>query len=241
MLYHDYNGVCMKKNAFTLAEVLITLGIIGVVAALTIPTLIANHNKSVVEQKMKKFYSMINQALILAEEQHGDKKFWYQDINSVETDDEGNVVPGSSVVMKWWNKYMAPNVKTIEIKEDAGGLPTFYFEDGTALKAVQASYMRDWVFYTMNPSKCEKFPSSGNGVCRFYFIYMPGGPNVPPAYETTPDWQYHVNKGFEPYKYNSDGTREGMLNNCKSGGVYCAALIQYDGWKVSDDYPLKVK
>ena len=32
------------KKAFTLAEVLITLGIIGVVAAMTIPNLIANVN-----------------------------------------------------------------------------------------------------------------------------------------------------------------------------------------------------
>ena len=32
----------IKKNAFTLAEVLITLGIIGIVAAITIPTLINN-------------------------------------------------------------------------------------------------------------------------------------------------------------------------------------------------------
>lgn len=33
------------KFGFTLAEVLITLGIIGVVAAITIPNLIANHQK----------------------------------------------------------------------------------------------------------------------------------------------------------------------------------------------------
>ena len=31
------------KKAFTLAEILITLGIIGVVAAMTIPTLVANY------------------------------------------------------------------------------------------------------------------------------------------------------------------------------------------------------
>lgn len=38
-------GTCdkLRKSAFTLAEVLITLGIIGVVAALTIPTLVANY------------------------------------------------------------------------------------------------------------------------------------------------------------------------------------------------------
>lgn len=37
----------MKLNSFTLAEVLVTLGIIGVVAALTMPTLIANYRKQV--------------------------------------------------------------------------------------------------------------------------------------------------------------------------------------------------
>lgn len=45
------------KRAFTLAEVLITLGIIGVVAALTIPTLMSNHRANVTMQKLKKFYS----------------------------------------------------------------------------------------------------------------------------------------------------------------------------------------
>ena len=35
-----------KKHAFTLAEVLITLGIIGIVAALTIPNLMTNTKKS---------------------------------------------------------------------------------------------------------------------------------------------------------------------------------------------------
>lgn len=35
------------NNGFTLAEVLVTLGIIGVVAALTMPTLIDNHRKAV--------------------------------------------------------------------------------------------------------------------------------------------------------------------------------------------------
>lgn len=42
------------KNAFTLAEVLITLGIIGVVAAMTLPTLIANYQKQVYANGLKK-------------------------------------------------------------------------------------------------------------------------------------------------------------------------------------------
>ena len=43
-----------KRIAFTLAEVLITLGIIGVVAALTIPTLIQKYEKQVYITQLKK-------------------------------------------------------------------------------------------------------------------------------------------------------------------------------------------
>ena len=51
------------KKAFTLAEVLITLGIIGVVASLTIPTLVNNYRKKQFETGLKKEYSVLLQAL----------------------------------------------------------------------------------------------------------------------------------------------------------------------------------
>lgn len=51
------------KKAFTLAEVLITLGIIGVVAALTLPAVIQNYQKRSLEVATKKFYSVITQAV----------------------------------------------------------------------------------------------------------------------------------------------------------------------------------
>lgn len=52
-----------ERQAFTLAEVLITLGIIGVVAALTIPTLVNNYRKKQFETGLKKEYSVLLQAL----------------------------------------------------------------------------------------------------------------------------------------------------------------------------------
>ncbi len=60
------NLVSSKKAAFTLAEVLITLGIIGVVAAMTIPTLISNYNEKQTVTKLKKVYSTLNQAYTMA-------------------------------------------------------------------------------------------------------------------------------------------------------------------------------
>ena len=50
-----------KKSAFTLAEVLITLGIIGVVAAVTLPTLVANYQKTVWVNQLKKTYTTLNE------------------------------------------------------------------------------------------------------------------------------------------------------------------------------------
>lgn len=52
-------------DGFTLAEVLITIGIIGVVAALTLPTLINNHKRKVLESKFKKGYSTLQNAYLV--------------------------------------------------------------------------------------------------------------------------------------------------------------------------------
>ena len=52
----------MNKRAFTLAEVLITLGIIGVVAAMTLPSLIKQTQGKELEAQLKKAYSVIQTA-----------------------------------------------------------------------------------------------------------------------------------------------------------------------------------
>ena len=52
-----------KTRGFTLAEVLITLGVIGIVAAMTIPTLINNYQKKQYATQMEKAYSIASQAL----------------------------------------------------------------------------------------------------------------------------------------------------------------------------------
>lgn len=59
-----------KRFGFTLAEVLITLGIIGVVAAMTIPTLIANTNGAKFRSQFKKSLSTLNQAGLMAVAQY---------------------------------------------------------------------------------------------------------------------------------------------------------------------------
>ena len=62
----------MNKNlGFSLAEVLITLGVIGLVAAMTIPTLISYTNGAKFRSQFKKTVSTLNQASLMAKAKYG--------------------------------------------------------------------------------------------------------------------------------------------------------------------------
>ena len=61
----------IKKSAFTLAEVLITLGIIGVIAALTLPSILANKERKELQAAFKKGYSELGQALVSMNAEQG--------------------------------------------------------------------------------------------------------------------------------------------------------------------------
>ena len=74
-------GICAKTRqyaAFTLAEVLITLAIIGVVAAMTIPTLVNNYQEKQTITKLKVAQNTFYNALRLAEVENGSIESWTQ-------------------------------------------------------------------------------------------------------------------------------------------------------------------
>lgn len=85
----------MKKYTspgFTLAEVLITLGIIGVVAAITIPTLIANIQGSRYRNQFKKVISTLSQAARMSDTQYNfDYAGVYQPCANPKTDHPENI------------------------------------------------------------------------------------------------------------------------------------------------------
>ncbi len=66
----------LKFTAFTLAEVLITLGIIGVVAAMTMPSLITNYQEKQRVSQLKKVYSALSQAFVSAVQENGTPDEW---------------------------------------------------------------------------------------------------------------------------------------------------------------------
>lgn len=66
----------MNKRGFTLAEVLITLGIIGIIAAMTLPTVVNKYKEKETVTKLKKFYSILSQSYLTSVQKYGTPDEW---------------------------------------------------------------------------------------------------------------------------------------------------------------------
>ena len=205
-----------RKSAFILAEVLITLGIIGVVAALILPTLIKNHNRKVIATRLEKVYSTMNQAIQMAELDCGERETWFVDYNDLESQ------------KKWIEKYLLPYIHYIKFGEismqDARNV--IYFSDGSALVKV-VSNGRDWWFFPGNIEKCIKSPTAHYrnfiGKCAFAFYYNPTEPRKEFS-------SFGVSKLYNESILKTDSSY-GCYNEEKSWHGFCTALIQRNGWK----------
>ena len=92
-----------RRVAFTLAEVLITLGIIGVVAAMTMPTLIQNHQKQAYVTGFKRSVAVIDNMFKKMQADEGVSSFWDTELSS-----QGNCMDGSENGCEDW--YGNPSV-----------------------------------------------------------------------------------------------------------------------------------
>ena len=79
----------MLKKGFTLSEVLITLGIIGVVAAMTLPVLISRYQERQWTTAYLRVYSLLENAYRMAQNEHGTFENWAGVTLSVSENDGG--------------------------------------------------------------------------------------------------------------------------------------------------------
>ena len=237
------------RQGFTLAEVLITLAIIGVVAALTIPTLVSTYKKKVIESRLSKFYSTMNQAIKLSEIENGPIVQWDKLNAGYETDEDDNKDYSKPYSIFWFNKYLKPYIKIAKIEKEPGSLSGFikvYLNDGS-LFTFSASNIAFYPFandYDTTLIGSEDNPTVRDetiytGIKHFNFLLSP--------WKNSESNKYHYQKGVEPYMYGWDGTKEKLLNDSAIGckkevtneRAYCTVLIKLNGWKIPDDYPLK--
>ncbi len=221
--------------AFTLAEVLITLGIIGVIAAITLPALIVQHQKTVTVSRLKKVYSVFSQALIQSESINGSAEEW------ISTDIPLNEETNS----KYFNTYWKPFLKISKVCTDSkcgydsngpwkynNGQPWTYSHVMPSRRT--SFYLNDGTFVLLN------FGTATDGVYHVsgvqHLIFDINGSKNPNTLGKDV-FRYIINLEKHNITPLGNGTERALLlENCKDTGEYCAALIMHDSWQIKKDY-----
>lgn len=231
----------MKGRAFTLAEVLITLGVIGVVAAMTLPALVQNHKKSEATARLKKFVSSMEQAVLFAENANGTKAYQWTNIDDYQDQIDKNPQLGNDLTYAYWNKYFAPYIKSLEVKKgvyvateddevDNSGRTKVYFADGSTV-TIFFGFCVDLNFDING----DRLPNTyGKDIFTFFIATGKSYNNQDTSGEL------YQNKSFAPTYMPLYNTREKALEACKKEAYRCSALLQYDNWEFKEDYPYKL-
>ena len=138
-----------RRVAFTLAEVLITLGVIGVVAALTIPTLISKHQKKVYVTQFKKAYNTVTNAFKLMQAETGSDNLGDNDfITAIAVKSSSNEAEVTRLAKKYFNiaqdvKYYSQGSVVTEYRylfvDGNATLNTFDYPSGYLLKTADGA------------------------------------------------------------------------------------------------------
>lgn len=213
-----------KKTAFTLAEVLITVVIIGIIAAITVPMCIENYRKVSVPAKLKKFYSNSNNAL----------RLWYVESGNYAGSyefSEDSILNGQKAKEFYdttLGKYFI-NAQESKVSDKGICVP---LNDGSGFCGYIPSKSSLHIFYCTEYKYCKMESFDGRNTFLFTLSLEEGKV---------------VTSSFGYSKYN----RQQLLNACKYGnsdddGVSskgrrhaCTRLIEIDGWIIKDDYPMR--
>lgn len=209
------------KWGFTLSEVLITLGIIGVVAAITIPGLIAKYHRHVVETKLARFDSIINQAVRMSIAENDDILY---DLPA----DKAN---SPAYLKEWFDENL---LKYMKADYDGTLISDSYYKinflDGTGFVAyINPTSSGMHFFYCLNASDKSCKPESYDGKNTFVFNYYSKEKSVLPyGAEIT---------NMDTLKYSTGNSSTGCYVKNKTSRHFCAQLIKQNGWKIPSDYP----
>lgn len=222
------------KKAFTLAEVLITLGVIGIVAAMTIPGLITKLKNHRTEAILKEDFSILQQMMISANQDGA--------VNSPTRDN--NI----DIIKNWFQTYFLPYIKVASVCYDEAGC---WNPNVKTLKGIK---------HTSHTTGCglktiSFILNNGSYICMDDYdggtIYNTFGIKTSAAItyifyiDTNGDKQPNIIGkdiyllGFKEETGNmvpagSDRLEKEILANCsKSGtGYWCLTLVKNRGWKV---------
>ena len=242
----------MKKNkGFTLSEVLITLTVIGIIAAITINIIATNSRRTEIETKLKRTVSILNSAMYRATIDYGQASNW-PEIRDQESH------------RAFMEKYIAPYLITLKPLQDAnlksigytkvikipnGGnfskassitenYPIIILNDGSTLINSYETYGQFAYIFDTNGAKGPNV--TGRDVFVVAIDISAEEPFARMLAAKNPVWDNKTGQ----YTYPSDVTESNKLENvksrCASGGEFCGYLIERNSFKIPNDYPIKI-
>ena len=237
----------VRRAAFTLAEVLITIGIIGVVAAMTMPALIANYQKKQTVTQLKKAYTVLSQAVQRSILDNGEIESW--DWQSISYADE------------FGKRYILPYLNGVNrLKNQSAQGYSWTFLDGTSARNTPVYSLLDGMFFRFDSLDFVNDPDPINYVKTHIKVSIDiNGAKIPNQYgrdvfvfsifpfderskgKLVPGSNDQCGGGGIHNNFSRDGLVTSGCATCKSDhtgyGFGCAAVIMKDGWVIKDDYP----
>ena len=232
------------KKAFTLAEVLLSLVIIGVIAAISIPTIVKNYQQQETIAKLKKVYSTLSQTTLKAMADNGPPETW-------ELNGSGTFASAKEAVHTYLFPYLSV-VRICELNNNADmckvnikGLNgsdytstkappnksyRFYLADGTFISTITAKETkRSRLIMTIDINGTKGPNIMGKDIFRLEY------------YIAAIDQYADQNGKFVPtyVKYTRSDILSNKADRCNKNqnGDACFALIFNDGWQIKRDYP----
>ena len=220
------------KKGFTLAEVLITLAVIGIVAAMTIPNLVQNYKKLQTVAQLKKVYSTLSNALNLSVVHNGSRSNWSIPAYSSDLD-----------LTDYYKKYWFPYLKAVKVCNTYsecgyGSNNPFLNLKGTVTgNTLVAKYFRipfitsDGVLYDISVyGGSPAVPDST-------VIVDLNGSNPPNKMGHDVFFLIIIYDKVRPYCFSR--TTDEINSDCSvnGSGSCCLKKIMMDGWKMAEDYP----
>ena len=228
-----------------MSEVLITLGIIGVVAALTLPSLITNYQKKITVTRLKEAYSILSQTVIWASTDYGDQMSWGNFKYSYDSqDDVTKNLPmqtkefADKYIVKYISDARVHGWKSVEdfgIKSGYVGLNGKQLTNGN-LSSTSQNYIVELKNGQVLYIHLDVWRQISVGCIIYVDINGKKGPNmfgkdtftlVLGSGKLQP---YYLNAGIETVKKN-------CVKGAEWGSITCAALILHDNWQITKDYP----
>lgn len=236
-----------RKIGFTLAEVLITLGIIGVVAAMTIPTLINNAKEKETVTKLKKMNTILNQAFNMAVNEYGTPDLWDFTASSIVGSDPDLIaqdLQGRDNVMKKFEPFLKKTYTCYYTDNTCSNNPKYirerYSLDGTSFgswtspRFILADGSSIDIFYMSSPTCSVNSGSTPQlkNICGEIFVDLNG---IKPPNITGKDvFWFRISKyGIIPGGLEGDTIRSfddycNISKNSAVNGYGCAAWVIYN-------------